>query len=169
MITIPEKIAKKARELGLDLESMILEAIMKELNLSRNEEIEVRLEIAENSLKEAKNYLNKGNSVQASEKLYKVVEECVKILAQLYEFPECEKAKSERRWWIQLLGKSARKLTRILGEPMIEQVWAIAYDLHVWGFHEAKYDIEDIKDDVKYAEWIIEYTKKIVEKKLSTK
>ena len=125
-------------------------------------EAEIYLKIAEKSLEEAKNYIKEKNPVQASEKLYKAVEECVKILSQLYKLPEYEEAMREGRWWTQLLGKSARKLSKILKEPKIEQTWAIAYDIHVWGFHEAKYSIDDIKDDVKYVEWIVKYTKEVL-------
>lgn len=125
-------------------------------------EAEIYLKTAEKSLEEAKNYIKEKNPVQASEKLYKAVEECVKILSQLYKLPEYEEAMREGRWWTQLLGKSARKLSKILKEPKIEQTWAIAYDIHVWGFHEAKYSIDDIKDDVKYVEWIVKYTKEVL-------
>ena len=164
-ITIPRKIAEKAKELNMDLESLALEAILRELKLDPNEEAEIRLELAEKSLKEAKNYVEKKDPTQASEKLYKAVEEYVKILSQLCKLPRYEKAAKEGRWWMQLLGKSARKLSKILKEPKIEQTWTIAYDIHVWGFHEAKYNIEDVEDDVKYAEWIIEYTRKTLKKK----
>jgi len=53
----------------------------------------------------------------------------------------------------------------MLKEPKIEQAWAIAYDIHVWGFHEAKYNIEDIEEDVEYAEWIVKYTREALRRK----
>jgi hypothetical protein len=34
-------------------------------------------------------------------------------------------------------------------------VWARAYDIHVWGFHEAKYTVEDIK----HLDWLLNYVK----------
>ena len=163
-ITIPSGIVEKAKKLGIDLRSLAVEAILKELRLDPNEEAEIRLELAEKSLEEAKDYVKKKDLVQASEKLYKAVEECLKILGQLHKLPQYEKAKTEGRWWTQLLGKSARKLSKILKEPRIKQTWAIAYEIYTWGFHEAKYSIEDIEDDVKYVEWIVEYTKKAVQK-----
>lgn len=89
----------------------------------------------------------------------KAVEECIKTLARLHNLPEYEKAVKEGRWWTQLLGKAARRLARKLNEPRIEFTWSIAYDIHVWGFHEAKYSIEDIEGDLKHAEWLLNYTK----------
>jgi hypothetical protein len=90
---------------------------------------------AEKYFAEAKEYVGKGDSVQASEKMYKVVEECIKALAQHYNMLEHEVAVKEGRWWTQLLGKAARGLSRTLNEPRITDVWARAYDIHVWGFH----------------------------------
>ena len=146
------------------MRSLVIKAILKELRLNPDEKAEIRLELAEKNLEEAKDYIKKNDPVQASEKLYKAVEECVKILSQLHELPQYEKARTEGRWWTQLLGKSARKLSKILKEPRVEQTWAIAYEIHIWGFHEAKYSVEDIEDDVKHVEWFVEYTKKTIQR-----
>ncbi|MCC6051522.1 MAG: PaREP1 family protein, partial [Thermofilum sp.] len=40
--------------------------------------------------------------------------------------------------------------------------WSRAYDVHVWGFHEAKYTVEDVKEDVGYVEWLLNYVKQRV-------
>jgi hypothetical protein len=61
---------------------------------------------------EAKEYVERGDAVQASEKMYKVVEECIKALAQQYNTPEHQAAVKEGRGWTQLLGKAARGLSR---------------------------------------------------------
>jgi hypothetical protein len=124
--------------------------------------LEARVELAEKYLAEAKEYLAKGDAVQASEKLYKVVEECIKALAQRYNTPEHREAAREGRWWAQLLGKAARRLARELNEPRITDAWSRAYDVHVWGFHEAKYTVEDVKEDVGYVEWLLNYVKQRV-------
>jgi len=169
-ITLPESIIKKLEKKGLDPESFIINVILKELKLDPREEISIRLEIAEKSFEKAKIYLKRGDVVQASEKLYKTVEECLKILAQIYKLPYYEEAISEGRWWTQLLGKTARRLSKELNEPMLVDVWSRAYDIHVWGFHESKYTIEDITDeDLKNIEWLIKYTKETVRKRLSSK
>ena len=52
---------------------------------------------------------------------------------------EHEKATREGKLWAQLLGKATRRLSKRLSEPRIAYAWARAYDVHVWGFHEAKY------------------------------
>ena len=44
---------------------------------------------------ESKGYLAKGDAVQASEKLYKAAEQCIKILAERHELPEYKKAEEE--------------------------------------------------------------------------
>jgi len=38
-------------------------------------------------------------------------------------------------------------------------VWARAYDIHVWGFHEARYTVEDVKEDIKHVDWLLNYVK----------
>jgi hypothetical protein len=123
-----------------------------------------RVELAEKYLAEAEEHLARGDAVQASEKLYKVVEECIKALAELYDTPEHREAAREGRWLAQLLGKAARRLARELNEPRIEYAWAVAYDVHVWGFHEAKYTIEDVKGDLEHASWLLNYTKQAAER-----
>lgn len=104
---------------------------------------------------ESKEYIAKGDPIQASEKLYKAVEECIKVLAERHKLPEYDEAKEDGRWRSYLLGRAARKLTSDLKRTEIEDAWVRAFDIHVWGFHEGKYGIEDIKLDVPYVEWLV--------------
>jgi PaREP1/PaREP8 domain containing family protein len=127
--------------------------------------IEARLEAAERYLNEARDYVNRGDAVQASEKMYKVVEECIKALAQAYNIEEYVKASEEGRWWVSLIGKAARRLAGILNEPRVEFTWSVAYDLHVWGFHEAKYTINDVKGDLNHVQWLLEFTRSAILRK----
>jgi len=163
-IIVPRRLLDEARRRGIDVEEVVIKALAETLNLDPNELAWARLELAEKTLREAEEYLAKGDAVQASEKLYKTVEECIKLLAQLYRLPEHEKATREGRWWTQLLGKAARRLSKRLSEPRIADAWARAYDVHIWGFHEAKYEVEDIREDLQYAKWLIEYVKKLLAK-----
>ena len=55
------------------------------------EELETRMEIAEYMLRRAREELEQGDPVQASEKLYKAVEECIKVLACLEDLEECRR------------------------------------------------------------------------------
>ncbi|MGQ9469333.1 MAG: PaREP1 family protein [Nitrososphaerales archaeon] len=111
-------------------------------------------------LDEGKAYLNKGDSMQASEKFYKAVEESIKLLAEKHRLPEYEEAIREVRWWARLLARAARTLASKLDEDRIEFAWSIAFDLHVWGFHERGLRVEDVKRDIPHIEWLIEYTEK---------
>jgi len=165
IIIIPKTLLKKVEEKGIDIEDFIINALFKELKLDPLEAAVVRFERAKEFLREAKTYLERGDPVQASEKMYKTVEECIKLLAQLYGLPEYDRALKEGRWWTQLLGKVARRIASRLNEPKVADVWARAYDVHVWGFHEAKYNIDDIKDDLEYVKWLLEFTEKLIKNK----
>lgn len=116
-------------------------------------------ELIEKLLAEGKEYISKGDPIQASEKLYKAVEECIKLLAENERPPEHEEFQKEGRWWSRLLSRSARTLARKLGERRIEEAWTVAFDLHVWGFHEKALGVEHIEPDIPYIEWLVDYTK----------
>lgn len=159
-VYVPERLIKEIERRGFNLMDLIISTLGK--NIDFKIVVEARIELAEKYFAEAKECVAKGDPVQASEKMYKVVEECIKALAQHYSMPEHEVAVKEGRWWTQLLGKAARGLSRTLNEPRITDVWARAYDIHVWGFHESKYTIEDIKEDIKHIDWLLNYVKQKV-------
>jgi len=69
-----------------------VDLIASALELDPKAVVEARLELAEKYLGEAEERIVKGDAVQASEKLCKVVEECVKALAQHYATPEHQAA-----------------------------------------------------------------------------
>jgi hypothetical protein len=159
-IYIPERLIREIERRGFNVMDLIISTLGK--NIDFKIVVEARIELAEKYFVEARKYVEKGDAVQASEKMYKVVEECIKALAQYYNMPEHEVAIKEGRWWTQLLGKAARGLSRTLNEPKITDVWARAYDIHVWGFHESKYTIEDVKEDIKHIDWLLNYVKQKV-------
>ncbi len=117
-----------------------------------------RIELIERLLYEAEDYLRRGDPVQSSEKLYKAAEECVKTLAERFDLKEVKEAESKGRWTVTLLEKAVRKLTDALGID-VEVGWAEANYLHVWGFHEARLDVEDVKWRVPFLRRLIELTK----------
>lgn len=121
------------------------------------------IEFIKKSLGEGKEYLNKGDSVQASEKLYKAVEECLKLVAKQRGIPEYEEAEKEGRWWSRLLARAAMRLSHELGAGKIEVVWAKASDLHVWGFHERALSVAHIEPHLPYVEWLLGCTKEILD------
>ena len=108
---------------------------------------------------ESKEYLAKGDAIQASEKLYKAVEECIKVLAERYKLPEYKRAKKERRWYSYLLGQAAGRMARALKQEKIEDVWARAFNIHVWGFHEGKFGVDIIRQNIPYVEWLVNFVK----------
>ncbi|NPB01057.1 MAG: superfamily I DNA and RNA helicase and helicaseubunit [Crenarchaeota archaeon] len=162
IIYVPRSLYEKAREKGIDVQDLVISILREKLGLDPRDVAEAHVELAERYLEEAKQYLEKGDPVQASEKLYKVVEECIKALAESLDVPEAGKAREFGRWFAWLLDKAARRISKILNEEKIFATWTRAYDLHVWGFHEAKLDIEDVRLDLPYVEWLLEYTRKII-------
>lgn len=119
-----------------------------------------RIKLIKDLLREAEGYVEKGNAVQSSEKLYKVAEECIKALAERYNLEEVKVAEEKGRWTVNLLEKAVGKLTDKLGMN-IEFGWAEANYLHIWGFHELKLDTEDVERRVPMIKRLVELTEKI--------
>ncbi len=154
-VSIPARLAREARRRGLDLESLVLEAVAEKLSSDPSEELANRLSIAGHMLLRAREELEKGDAVQASEKIYKAVEEALKVLACIHSLEECERARREGGWWSRLLARAARRLSRILGAPWIAEAWAEAFDLHVHGFHEHVYSVDDVAPVLPLAERLV--------------
>jgi len=76
---------------------------------------------------EAVDSLKKGDAVQASEKLYKVVEEAVKILAEIHGLDAYRKSVEVGRWSVQRLEEAAKQLAAIYGDAVYD-AWKIAYE-----------------------------------------
>lgn len=105
-------------------------------------------------LDEGKNYVEKGDPVQASEKLYKAAEEAIKVLAPTHVPGAHKEAIEKGRWTTELLFRVADELGR-----EVRHCWDSAWTLHVEGFHEMRLNvssvekrIEDIAELVKLAE-----------------
>ncbi|MCP8313367.1 MAG: hypothetical protein H3Z53_03190 [archaeon] len=69
-------------------------------------------------------------------------------------------AEEKDRWIVALLEKAVGKLIDKLGMD-VEFGWTEANYLHVWGFHELKFDTEDIKRKVPMIKRLVELTEKI--------
>ena len=124
---------------------------------SRVEELRERFE-------EALEFIDKGDAVQAAEKLYKVAENAIKILSEVNKLPEHETAKKEGTWWTKLLNKAARRLRDIYGEELLE-AWTTAYKFHQMGFHEEQLTVEEILKEA----YKIEDLVRIVEREVHLK
>ncbi|MFZ8788805.1 MAG: PaREP1 family protein [Acidilobaceae archaeon] len=139
----------------------MLRLLSKELNIDPKTVAEARLELAERYLAEGKELVDK-DPVQASEKLYKVAEECVKALAIHYNLEDILRNVEKRgRWTVTDLEKVVEEISRRVDELFIS-LWDHAWALHVWGFHEAKLDSESVKMRIKYIESMLEKTRKIL-------
>ncbi|PIU56024.1 MAG: hypothetical protein COS88_03400 [Chloroflexi bacterium CG07_land_8_20_14_0_80_51_10] len=110
-------------------------------------------------LDEGKRYIEQGNPVQASEKLYKAAEEAVKALAQAHANGVWKEVEEKGRWTSPLLFKAITSIAKDLKDEEIRRYWNTAWTLHVEGFHEARLDIDyvreqagDIEELVKLAE-----------------
>ncbi|WP_243675608.1 PaREP1 family protein [Vulcanisaeta distributa] len=113
----------------------MLDALMKVINLDPSAMIEARIELANKYLKEGKELIDKDPPVQASEKLYKAAEECVKALAQYYDLKNILGRVNERggRWTVTELEKAVEAISERLGDWFGGEAWDRAWALHVWG------------------------------------
>jgi len=124
-------------------------------------EIEKHLDLALTFLEEGKNFIEK-NPVQASEKLYKAAEESVKLLTLHLDISDVlSQVKQRDRWTVTDLEKAVETISKKLGD-WFGEAWDRAWALHVWGFHEAKFDSEAVKIRLPYVERIVEEAKRIV-------
>jgi len=124
-------------------------------------EIEKHLDLALTFLEEGKSFIEK-NPVQASEKLYKAAEESVKLLTLHLDISDVlSQVKQRDRWTVTDLEKAVEAISKKLGD-WFGEAWDRAWALHVWGFHEAKFDSEAVRIRLPYVERIVEEAKRIV-------
>jgi broad specificity phosphatase PhoE len=123
---------------------------------------------ARQHLEFALRYFGEGKSltgkdpVQASEKLYKVAEEVVKALTVQFSLSDIIKRVDERgRWTAAELEKAVLKISEKLGEWFFDS-WDKAWALHVWGFHEAKFDSEDVEKRMPAIEKMVLEARRII-------
>nr|MCG2886189.1 PaREP1 family protein [Vulcanisaeta sp.] len=100
--------------------------------------------------------------VQASEKLYKAAEEVVKALAMHYRLDDVLSRVDKRgRWTVTELEKAVLRISKHLGD-WVRAVWDEANYLHVWGFHEAKLDSEDVRARLPDIERMVREAEKVL-------
>ncbi len=117
--SVVEKLEKKAREAGLNLEEYLLELTINDLDPL--ERIQEYVEASKNLLKQAKEELAKGNVRQAAEKLWGATALIVKAYA---EWREGKRLASHGELW-----SYSRKLIEDLGE-WVYDVWMAANGMH---------------------------------------
>ena len=163
VVNIPGRLYEEAVKRGIDVESRIVELLASELGLDPQEEAGLHLELAENFLREGISLLEKGDTVQASEKLYKAAEEAVKAIAAALRLPEAEEARRRGRWTLRLLDAAARRAGERLDRRIYDD-WDHAYFLHVEGFHEALLNPEQVKARASYVKELL----KIIEEAIGS-
>ncbi len=167
-IMTPEKLVREAKRRGINIESRVIELLTRDLGLDPKGEVITHLELATRYLREAHEMIEKGDATQASEKLYKVAEECIKAMAEALGLEEAQEARSKRRWTLGLLDKAAEKLAEKI-DRRIQDDWSHAYFLHIEGFHESRLTIDRVKARAKYIEELLEITKKTIENIIHSK
>jgi hypothetical protein len=95
-------------------------------------------QLLEKTLKEAKEFKEKGDIQQSCEKLYSVVESLIKVLAEKENVEAYRKAKESGGWNSYLLGEAAAELDKKYSkdEILIWLVWVTAHILHRECFYD---------------------------------
>ena len=89
----------------------------------------------------------------------RAAEECVKALSERLSLPEVKDAEEKGRWTVTLHERAVRKLSDKMGMD-VQLGWDAANHLHIWGFHEAKLETEDVKARIPLIKRLIELTVK---------
>ncbi|MGC9153159.1 MAG: PaREP1 family protein [Vulcanisaeta sp.] len=150
-----EELLRIAEENGIDVEELVM-SVIKSRSGDPMSTIKLRIELAEKYLAEAREQLGKGDAVQASEKAYKAAEEVVKALAEKLNTKEYQQAVKEGRWYAYQLSSVAARY------DWSRRGWSSAYLLHVWGFHEAKLTIDDVRSYVVDVEDMVTRAKEFI-------
>ncbi|RLE57475.1 MAG: hypothetical protein DRJ40_02660 [Thermoprotei archaeon] len=145
---------EKLKDVGVDVESLIIDLIVDNLNLKPEEELEVHRELARRFLEEGMKLID-VNPVQASEKLYKAAEEAVKTLVLKHRLRSIvERVEKRGRWKVEDLFDAISELRQIYSDD-IRRWWDSAWNLHVWGFHEAKATKRYVEERIRDVEELV--------------
>ena len=77
-----------------------------------------------------------------------------------FNLPEYQQALREGRWYTYSLANAAGKLALSLGK-WVKEGWDSAYVLHVWGFHEGKLDLENVRLRIQDVKNLLENAQKV--------
>ncbi len=158
---IPSKLVEEARRRGFDVESLVVDLLVRTLNLDPRVAGEAHLELSHRYLEEGRALVDR-DPVQASEKLYKAAEEAVKALAVFYNLQDVLAGVEEKgRWTVSYLEKAVEAISERLG-GWFGEAWDRAWALHVWGFHEAKFDSKAVEIRLPYVERMVLEAEKII-------
>ncbi len=151
----------EAKRRDFDVESLVVDLLVRTLNLNPQVAVEAHLELSHRYLGEGRALVDK-DPVQASEKLYKAAEEAVKALAIFYNLQDVlSGVEGKGRWTVSYLEKAVEAISERLGGWFL-QSWDNAWALHVWGFHEAKLDSNAVEMRLPYVERMVLEAERIV-------
>jgi len=160
---IPSKLVEEARRRGFDVESLVVDLLVRTLNLDPQVVSDIHLELSHRYLGEGRALVNR-DPVQASEKLYKAAEEAVKALVVFYNLQDVLAGVEEKgRWTVSYLEKAVEAISERLG-GWFGEAWDRAWALHVWGFHEAKLDSKAVEMRLPYVERIVLETERVIQR-----
>jgi hypothetical protein len=163
-VVLPRRVAEELKRRGVDVEPLVVDFLVGLLKLDPQAAAESHLELAVRYLEEGRNLIDR-DPVQASEKLYKAAEEAVKALAAYFDLKDIlEDVERSGRWSVGKLGEAVLRISEKVGE-WFRSSWDAAWVLHVWGFHEAKFDPEDVRTRLPDIERMVSEARRIVEKK----
>ena len=158
---VPSKLVEEARRRGFDVESLVVDLLVRTLNLDPRVAGEAHLELSHRYLEEGRALVDK-DPVQASEKLYKAAEEAVKALTIFYNLQDVLAGVEEKgRWAVSYLEKAVEAISEKLG-GWFGEAWDRAWALHVWGFHEAKFDSKAVEIRLPYVERMVLEAERVI-------
>jgi hypothetical protein len=151
---IEEKLRRESEKVGVSEEELILEALSKMLNepLDPETRVEVHLKLSEKYLRDAEDFLAKGDYVQASEKAWGAASQMVKALAAR----EGVELRSHGE-----LHKYVAKLSKERGDREIMTLWFSASSLHQ-NFYENWFPEEAVRNGVENVKSFIEKLRKLM-------
>ena len=153
---LPDSLINALKRRGLDVD-YVIDVLVASLSMDPSDAARAHAELALSMFNEGLGFVDRGDVVQASEKLYKAVEEAIKALAIAKNLDEAKEAMSKGRWTVSLLDKTARKLS-----DTAWRAWDTAYFLHVNGFHEIRIDIEDVRARVPILQTLMNDVKNVL-------
>ena len=96
-IIVSRRLLEEAMRKIIDIKSRVIKLLSWDLGLDPREEATIHLELATKLLDEAKQAVERGETVQASEKLYRVAEECIRAMVKALDLDEAREARGRGR------------------------------------------------------------------------
>jgi hypothetical protein len=158
LIVLPKRIEEKLREeserIGVSEEELVLEALSKILNepIDPETRVELHLKLSEKYLRDAEDFLAKGDYVQASEKAWGAASQMVKALA------------ARRGKEIRSHGELHKYVAELSGEKEDREIitlWFSASSLHQ-NFYENWLPEEAVRSGVENVKSFLEKLKKLL-------